>query len=90
MQHPLHPGGTFGPVDDGQKPSISRLRKGKGSNGKGKGTSSSDGIKPACDYTGIVKCHIFALFNQLFLSNNTIKYRGYICVSIHNINSCLP
>ncbi len=24
---PLHSGGTFGPVDDGQKPSISRLIK---------------------------------------------------------------
>jgi len=56
MQHPLHPGGIFGSVDDGQKPSISRQKKGgKGSNGQGKGTSSSDGIKPACDYTGIVK-----------------------------------
>jgi len=48
--------GTFGPVDYGQKPSISRLRKGKGSNGQGKGTSSSDGIKPGHDCTGIVKC----------------------------------
>jgi len=45
-------------VDDGQKPSISRFRKGKGSNGQGKGTSSSDGIKPANDYTGIVKFRI--------------------------------
>ncbi len=44
MQHPLHPGGTFGPVDDGQTPSISRLsgvelRGGKGSKGQGKETS---------------------------------------------------
>jgi len=42
------------PIDDGQKPSISRLRKGKG-------TSFSDGIKPGHDCTGIVKmphCHI--------------------------------
>jgi len=59
MQYPLHPGGIFGPlVDDGQKPFISRLRNGKGSNEQGKGTSSSDGIKPVCDCTGIVKCHI--------------------------------
>ncbi len=45
IQHPLHPGGTFGPVDDGQNPSISRLIKtpqwgwGKGSKGQEKETS---------------------------------------------------
>lgn len=42
MQHPLHPGGTFG-----QKTSISRLRKtwGKWSKGQGKWTSFSDGCQ---------------------------------------------
>jgi len=75
--------------DDCQKPPISRIRE-RGVMGKEKGTSSSDGIKPA--NAGIVKCHftIFALFNHLFLSNNRIKYRGYICVLIYNINSWLP
>ena len=27
-------------------------------------------------------------FNQLFLSSNGIKYRGYVCISIYNMNSC--
>ncbi len=51
MQHPLRPGGTFGPVDDEQNPSISRLRKttqwgwGKGSKGQGKETSFSNGCQ---------------------------------------------
>ncbi len=45
----MHPGGTFGPVDDGQKPSISEER---GVSGKEKRHNSGMGVKPGCDCTG--------------------------------------
>jgi len=53
MQHPLHPGEAFGPVDDGQNPSISRLRK------LLNGARKRDiicimGVKTCCDCTGMV------------------------------------
>ncbi len=50
---------------------------------------------PECvSYMGI-SCNVYICvfiyfhnFNQPFLISNEIKYRGHICVSIHNINSC--
>ena len=50
------------------------------------GHASERTSKPECYLVGNQLC--LHNFNQLFLSSNGIKYRGYICVSIHNMNSC--
>ncbi len=171
MQHSLHPGGTFGPVYDGQNlPSPGSLKLLNGVEerevrGKEKRHHSRMGVKPrlwlhwewwnatllhvitynwqvvshlspfsgtslwcksskishlcrsalfhtrsaqraplllyiiwSCDWKNLNtwvrfldgnQLYIFLHnFNQLFLISNGIKYRGHICVSIHNMNSC--
>jgi len=93
MQHLLHPGGKFGPVDNGQKPSISKLRKllngveERGVRERVKGHHPLMGFKPGCDWEWWnATLSNICNFNQLFLSSNGIKYRRY--VSVHNMNSC--
>ncbi len=65
IQHPILPGWTFGPVDDGQKPSICRLRKtpqwgwGKRSKGSRKRDIILEWVlNQALNTPGMVECHI--------------------------------